>query len=696
MQYFVTGATGFIGKRLVKKLLERKGSVVHYLLRPESLGKAAALNDYWGLTANEAANRAIPVAGDLTSNKLGVGSADLKRLKSQVQHFYHLAAVYDLSADAESQTAVNIDGTRNTVEFAKAIDAAHFHHVSSIAAAGLYEGVFREDMFEEAENYEHPYFLTKHESEKIVRRECKIPWTVYRPAMVVGDSSTGEMDKIDGPYYFFKVIQRMRQLLPPWMPSMGLEGGRVNIVPVDFVVNALDHISHSGAAPVALAPARKKAAAAATSLVAAPASSIASKCFHLVDPVGYRVGDVLDIFSRAAHAPKMNIFVNAALLGFIPRSVKKSLMALAPVRRVRNAVMTDLGLPEDMLTFVNYPTRFDSREMTAALKGSGISCPNLKDYAWRLWDYWERHLDPDLHIDRSLRGTVGGKVVLITGGSSGIGLATAHKFAEAGAITVICGRDQDKLDEACAEAIAKGYEFIAYSADIADMADCDRFVQQLIKDHGGVDFLINNAGRSIRRAVEASYDRFHDFERTMQLNYFGCLRVTMGLLPGMAAKKKGHVVNISSIGVLTNAPRFSAYVASKAALDAWTRCASSEFADVGIGFTTINMPLVRTPMIAPTNLYNNVPTLSPEEAADMVAQACIFKPVRIATRLGVAGEVMHALLPRVAQIAMNTSFRMFPDSSAAKGAKPGEKAPKAQALSAEAVAMQQMMRGIHF
>jgi NAD(P)-dependent dehydrogenase (short-subunit alcohol dehydrogenase family) len=216
-------------------------------------------------------------------------------------------------------------------------------------------------------------------------------------------------------------------------------------------------------------------------------------------------------------------------------------------------------------------------------------------------------------------------------------------------------------------------------------------VQQLLQDHGGVDFLINNAGRSIRRAIEASYDRFHDFERTMQLNFFGCLRVTMGLLPGMVAKRKGHVVNISSIGVLTNAPRFSAYVASKAALDAWTRCASSEFADVGISFTTINMPLVRTPMIAPTNLYNNVPTLSPEEAADMIAQACIFKPVRVATRLGITGQLMHALVPRIAQIAMNTSFRMFPDSSAAKG----EKAAK-PTLSAEAVAMQQMMRGIHF
>jgi NAD(P)-dependent dehydrogenase (short-subunit alcohol dehydrogenase family) len=665
MQYFVTGATGFIGKRLVKKLLETKGTTVYFLIRPESAGKVADLHAYWGLSGAKAQARAVPIHGDLTGKKLGVSADDIKRLKGQVNHLYHLAAVYDLGADEEAQVAVNIEGTRNMVDLAKAIDAGHVHHVSSIAAAGLYEGVFREDMFEEAEGLDHPYFMTKHESEKIVRKECKVPWTVYRPAMVVGDSTTGEMDKIDGPYYFFKLIQRMRQILPPWMPSVGLEGGRINIVPVDFVVNALAHISHQ--------------------------QGTASRCYHLVDPMGYRVGDVLDIFSRAAHAPRMNLFVNAALLGFIPKSVKKGLMALAPVRRIRNAVMKDLGLPEDILTFVNYPTRFDRRDTDAMLKGSGVECPNLKDYAWKLWDYWERNLDPDLHIDRSLRGTVGGKVVLVTGGSSGIGLAAAHKFAEAGAITLICGRDQDKLDEACAEAKAKGYQFIAYPADIADMADCDRFVQQVIANHGGVDFLINNAGRSIRRAIEGSYDRFHDYERTMQLNYFGCLRVTMGFLPGMTAKRKGHVVNISSIGVLTNAPRFSAYVASKAALDAWTRCASSEFADVGVTFTTINMPLVRTPMIAPTKIYNNVPVLEPEEAGDMIAQACIYKPVRIATRLGITGQVLHALVPRIAQIAMNTSFRMFPDSSAAKG----EKGAKPQ-LSPEAVAMQQMMRGIHF
>jgi len=669
MQYFVTGATGFIGRRLVKTLLARRGAVVYFLLRPESEGKVGALLEYWGANANAGKARAIPVFGDLTAKKLGVSSNDVKRLKGQIDHMYHLAAVYDLSADEESQVKVNIEGTRSAVEFAKAIDAGHLHHVSSIAAAGLYEGVFREDMFDEAEGLDHPYFMTKHESEAIVRKESKVPWTVYRPALVVGDSRTGEMDKIDGPYYFFKLIQRTRQILPPWMPSIGLEGGRINIVPVDFVVAALDHISHSR-------------------------HQLNKKCFHLVDPQGYRVGDVLDIFSRAAHAPKMNLFVNAALLGFIPKGVKKGLMALAPVRRLYRAVIKDLGVPEDILQFVNYPTRFDRRETDAALKGSGVECPNLHDYAWRLWDYWERHLDPALFIDRTLKGTVGGKVVLVTGGSSGIGLSAAVKFAEAGAVTIICARGEDKLVEAVKEIKAQAgqdAQVFSYSVDISDEASCAEFVKTLQEQHGGVDYLINNAGRSIRRAIESSYDRFHDFERTMQLNYFGSLRVTMGLLPGMVANKRGHIVNISSISVLVNAPRFSAYVASKAALDAWTRCASSEFADQGITFTTVNMPLVRTPMTAPTKIYENMPLLSPDEASDLIVQACIDKPVRVATRLGIFGEVLHALAPRITQIIMNTTFRMFPDSAAAKG----EKGAK-QTLSPEAIAMAQMMRGVHF
>ncbi len=672
MTYFVTGATGFIGKRLVKKLLARRGTVVYFLVRKESLDKLPELLEYWGVDEE----RAVPIVGDLAKPQLGVSKGDLKKLTGKIKHFFHLAAVYDLKADAESQIVANIDGTKNAVELANDIGAGIFQHVSSIAAAGMYEGVFREDMFDEAEGLDHPYFATKHDSEKIVRKETKMPWRVYRPGLVVGDSKTGEMDKIDGPYYFFKLIQRMRQMLPPWMPAVGIEGGRINIVPVDFVVDAIDHIAHQKEGN--------------------------KKAFHLVDPTPYRVGDILNIFAKAAHAPQFSLRVNAALVGFIPNSVKKGLLSLTPVRRIKNAVMKDIGVPDDILTFVNYPTRFDARQTTAALKGSGISVPRLDDYAYRLWDYWERNLDPDLFIDRTLKGQVQGKVVLVTGGSSGIGLAAAHKIAQAGAITVIVGREQDKLNAAKKEiedaikahetAKGNGGKVVTYSADLASIESCDKMVAWLIENYGGVDVLINNAGRSIRRGIESSYDRFHDYERTMQLNYFGCLRTTMGLLPHMSNKRKGHVVNISSIGVLTNAPRFSAYVASKAALDAWTRCAASEYIDVGITFTTINMPLVRTPMIAPTKLYQNVPTLSPEEAADLIVQAIVYKPVRIATRLGVFGQVLHAVAPRIAQIVMNTTFRMFPDSDAAKAPKEGEK-PKA---TADQIAFANLMRGIHF
>jgi len=674
MEYFVTGASGFIGRRLVKKLLARRASTVHFLLRPESRDKLPELLAYWGVT--EA--RARAVSGDLAKPLLGLGKADLKALAGRIDHLFHLAAVYDLKADAQSQIVSNVDGTRHAVAFANQVGAAVFQHVSSIAAAGLYEGVFREDMFEEADNLDHPYFATKHEAEKIVRNEVRGAWRVYRPGLVVGDSNTGEMDKIDGPYYFFKLIQRLRGILPAWMPTVGIEGGRINIVPVDFVVDAIDHIAH----------------------LKGQDERLNRRAFHIVDPTPYRVGDVLNIFARAAHAPQMSLRVNAALLGFIPGSVKKGMLSLTPVRRIKDAVIKDLGLPEDMLQFVNYPTRFDCRETTALLAGTRIACPRLEDYAYRLWDYWERNLDPDLFIDRTLKGQVAGRVVLVTGGSSGIGLAAAHKIAAAGATTVIVGREQDKLDAARREieqalqagGNANGGRVVTFSADLADMEDCDKLVAWLVATHGGVDVLINNAGRSIRRGIESSYERFHDFERTMQLNYFGCLRVTLGLLPQMVARRRGHVVNISSIGVLTNAPRFSAYVASKAALDAWTRCAASEFIDVGVTFTTINMPLVRTPMIAPTKIYQNVPALPPEEAADLIVQAIVYRPVRIATRLGVFGQMLHAVAPKVAQIAMNTSFRMFPDSDAAKGAKEGDKAK----ASADQIAYANLMRGIHF
>ena len=213
----------------------------------------------------------------------------------------------------------------------------------------------------------------------------------------------------------------------------------------------------------------------------------------------------------------------------------------------------------------------------------------------------------------------------------------------------------------------------------------------MLADHPAVDVLVNNAGRSIRRSVALSYDRFHDFERTIQLNYLGTIKLIMGLLPHMRDRQSGLVVNVSSIGVQTNPPRFSAYVASKAALDAWTRVVGSESIGDNVHFTTIHMPLVRTPMIAPTKIYDSFPTISPEEAADLICEAIRAKPKQINTRLGTFGEVAYALFPKAVDQILSTAYKVFPDSAAAKG----QKDPEEQA-STEQVALAHLMRGVHW
>jgi len=401
----------------------------------------------------------------------------------------------------------------------------------------------------------------------------------------------------------------------------------------------------------------------------------------------------MNLFAEAAHAPLMQMRLDARLFSFIPQPIKQGLGMLPPVRRIVNQVLGDLGIPRDMLSFFNYPTKFDTRETDRALKGTDIKVPALDTYAWVLWDYWERHLDPDLFVDRSLAGHVRDKVVLITGGSSGIGKATAVMMGEAGARVIIVARKEDELLQAKKEIEAVGGTAFAYTCDLADYDAADKLCKRVLKEHGAVDVLVNNAGRSIRRSIALSYDRFHDFERTMQLNYFGSLKMILGLLPTMAERRKGHIINISSIGVLTNAPRFSAYVASKAALDSFSRCAAAEFNDTGVAFTTINMPLVRTPMIAPTKIYESVPTITPQDAADMVKQAVIYRPQRIATRLGIFASVLHALAPKIAEIVMNSAFRMFPDSAAARGEQPNREEAHA---TQEQMAFASLMRGIHW
>jgi NAD(P)-dependent dehydrogenase (short-subunit alcohol dehydrogenase family) len=662
MTYFVTGATGFIGRHLVERLLARDGEI-YVLVREASQDRLNQLIDRWG---PEAQSRVHPVLGDLSQPRLGVSDDDLAQLReASIDHFFHLAAVYDMTADDERNRIANVDGTRNAVALANELRVGCFHHTSSIAAAGMHKGLFREDMFDEGQKLEHPYHRTKFEAEKIARTQTTVPWRIYRPAIVVGDSRTGEMDKIDGPYYFFTAIKMARHYLPGWFPLVGPELGYTNIVPVDYVAAAMDHIAHQ--------------------------PGLDGQAFHLTNPKSQRSGEVMNTIAAAAHAPQMSVRIDARLLKALPKGTIGMLMALPAAKGVRKAVLADFGIPDEVLGYIGLTAEFDTRDTERALQGSDISVPPLESYAAKLWDYWERNLDPDLFKDRSFEGAVNGKTVLITGASSGIGKAAALKIAKAGGIPLLVARSADKLEEARREIEEAGGTAYAYSADISDPESVEQLVAKVLADHPAVDMLVNNAGRSIRRSIALSYDRFHDFERTIQLNYLGTIKLIMELLPHMRNRRSGLIINVSSIGVQTNPPRFSAYVASKAALDAWTRVVGSECIADDVHFTTIHMPLVRTPMIAPTKIYDSFPTISPEEAADLICEAIRAKPKHLGTRLGTFGEIAYALLPKAVDQILSTAYKVFPDSAASKG----QKDPQEHA-STEQVALAHLMRGVHW
>jgi len=656
MRYFVTGGTGFIGRRLIAALGQR--GTVHVLVRPGSQGRFEALRQSAGVDPSHL----VAVEGDLAREGLGIPAATVAALKGQIDHVFHLGAVYDLTASDAVTSAANVAGTRHVLDFAAAVQGRCFHHMSSIVAAGLYPGTFTEAMFEEATGLEHPYFRTKHEAERLVRADTRVPWRIYRPAMVVGDSTTGVIDKIDGPYYLFKLLQKLRTGWPSWLPVIGFEGGWINLVPVDFVVHALVHLAHL------------------------PGHD--GECFHLTDPRPRRLGETLNVFARAAHAPQASIRLEPHLLEQLPPAVTSAAIGSEPLMRILDELLAGLRVPREVLEFLNYPTRFDCKATEALLAPAGIRVPPLEDYAWRLWDYWERHLDPDLSLDRSLGGAVRGKIVLITGSSSGIGRATALRIADSGGTVLLVARNVERLAEVREAVVAQGGIAHSYPCDLTDPAACAALVTRILAEHGRVDVLINNAGRSIRRGVALSYDRFHDYERTMQLNYFAAVRLTLALLPSMVARGQGHIISISSIGVLVNAPRFSAYVASKAALEGFTRCAAAEFADQGVAFTVINMPLVRTPMIAPTRMYEKMPTIGADDAADLIAEAIIRRPQRFATRLGLFAQWVSLLAPKLGALTMSTAYRMFPES-----AKPDS--PEARPTR-EALAFARLLRGVHW
>jgi len=657
--FVVTGGTGFIGRHLLPELVAR-GEQVHVLVRPASKAKLKAIAA--GIPGARGKLKALE--GDITKEGLGVSAAALKELRGA--EVFHLAAVYDMKASEEANRAANVEGTRNALDFARAIKAKRFHHVSSIAVAGpKFGGRFTEEMFDEGQVLDQPYYSTKFEAEKLVRAS-RLPYRIYRPSMVVGSSKTGEMDKIDGPYYFFKLLQRLRDAVPSWVPLTGLEGGRPNLVPVDYVAASMAEI--------------------------ATKRGLDGKVFHIVDPHPQPMGDVVNDFARAAHAPQFTLRVDTRAFDLVPKDVTKLLSRWRAAGPLKDRLLEGLGIPESVFPyFLENRARFTADNTLAALKGSGIECPPIHTYAWKLWDYWERHLDPQAPTERNYRAALEDRVVIVTGASSGIGRAVALECGRHGARVMLVSRTREKLDEVRAGIEKVGGKAWVYPTDLADLDACSALAEKVLAEHGRVDILVNNAGRSIRRSLEDSYDRFHDFQRTMQLNYFGAVKLMLALVPGLREQGSGHVINVSSIGVQSYPPRFGAYVASKSALAALSRCVAPEVATDGVAITNVHMPLVRTPMIAPTGMYKNFPTISPEQAAEMVLNAILTRPPEVSTRLGKLGEAVDTVAPALLNFVMTGAYHVFPDTGGKDGQKKGE-----EEMSPEAQAMALLMSGVHF
>ena len=671
MNYFVTGATGFIGRHLLEELLKREGTI-YALVREGSRGRLDDVVQRLGAEDG----RIVPVSGDLSKPGLGVDG-----FSEPIDHFFHLAAVYDMAADEDAMYKANVEGTKNVLEFANGQEVGRFHHTSSIAVAGRYKGVFQEDMFDEGQKLPHHYHRTKYDSEKAVRDAVQAKLLVFRPGIVVGHSETGETDKIDGPYYFFKLIQKLRYALPQWFPLAGPEGGQTNLVPVDFVAKAMDHIAHM------------------------PDDDLPGDTFHLVSPEPITVGQVLNEFAAAAHAPQLAMRVDPRVPKALPKQVRGAIKSVPIVKRVRTTLLRDFGIPEAAIENRDFFCTFDARDTQRALTGTGIAAPPLSTYAPKLWDYWERNLDPDLFRERSLASVVEGKRVLITGASSGIGLETALNVGEAGGTVLLVSRTREKLEDVARQVEERGGTAHVHPADLTDLDDIDRVAQEVLDEHGGVDILVNNAGKSIRRSVHYQYDRFHDFQRTMNLNYFGALKLILAFVPGMRERRSGHIINISSYSVQMNTPRFGAYVASKSALDAFSRVLAAEVVDDRVSLTTIYMPLVRTPMIAPTSIYNAFPALDPPEAAQLITDAMIDKPKRVATRFGTFSQIVYSLSPKVADQVAHSLYKLFPEKDPKK--KEAEKKAEAegkelaaadgdQETSSEGMALAYLLRGIYF
>ena len=591
------------------------------LVRPETLLAVEALVRQWG--------EVEVVPGDVTEPNLGLEPGELPAF----DHVFHLAALYDLRAPKDRLQTVNVEGTRNLLGL---LEAAGFegtlHHVSSIAVAGTHEDTLAEDALDVGQTFLHPYHRSKYEAEKLVR-SSGIRHRIYRPSAIVGHSQTGAMDRVDGPYYLFKPIQRLRDALPRWFPLIGFVKDPLNMVPVDFVADAIDH--------------------------AARAPGFDGKAFHVVDPAPPPAHKTFNILADAVAGPKIKSMVGRWLLKAIPDKAKLA-GGLASVRFLREEFLRDFGIPKEIVGVLNLKVSFDTTNLEAALQDSGVTCPAQGEYLPQLWEYWAKHLDPDRDLPAKRRAALAGKHVVITGASEGIGRELAILCAELGARPLLIARSEDKLRKVVDAVRERGGEGDYVVADLSDLEACDRAIETLVAKHGRIDVLVNNAARSIRRPAFKSIERFHDFERTMQLNFFAPLRLIRAALPAMRERGDGAIINVLTAGARIPAPNFAAYTSSKAALAQLTDTLATELLGENVHVGGIYLSWVRTKMVGAA-FDDNPDMMLPREAAEWIVDSVVDRRRLVFSSGTKRRFVANYVTPNLLSRALNVFWRISTD-----------------------------------
>lgn len=638
----VTGATGFLGEHLVEGLLDAGHNLTLLVRNPKS-GKIQEWMRKWN--EQQHAPRVSAVRFDLGEANLGL-DADFSC--HDFEHVYHLAAIYDLSANPVKVFDTNVQGTGRFLEkLQNSGFQGTFHFVSSIAVAGDYKGVFDESMFDEGQQHPHVYHQSKFQSEALVRDfrdNALFRIMIYRPAAIIGHSKTGYIDKIDGPYYLFTLISQIKRWVPGVVSLPVIQTAiTLDMVPVDYVVQSLIYLSQK-------------------SLNHGDNDTF---CFHLTDPDSPSLSDLFLLLLNCADGPGAGVRIPIdGLSNYLGFKQLKLALQLKAVRMLKKELFELLRLPEGVFDALMPGVVFQADKTRSILRQAGIEVPPVDAYIEILWQYYSKHLDPYKHRSVYAKKALKGKRVLITGASSGIGLESAKVAYEYGADLILVARHADKLESAKhmikAEFNAPG-QIITYPCDLSDLDECDKLVEYMKQNFGTIDILFSNAGRSIRRSVAKSEGRFHDLQRTMQLNYFGAARLILGLLPLMQAQGGGHVIHSSSMGTLSATPRFGPYMASKIALDTLMDSMAAELANHNIQFSSIKFPLVKTPMVAPTAAFKKARLTSPQEAAMMFLDTVIEKTRHKMTISGSLLGFIAWISPNFMTQLYNYGFQIWPD-----------------------------------